>query len=199
MISNFRFQLSRMGMAERLGEVLEETARVRAELGYPIMVTPYSQFVGSQAAINVIVGERYKEVTDELIQYAAGLWGEEERSSIDPNVQDKILGRRRAKEIAQWEPPETSIKEVREKLAGPGISDDDLLLRYFAGADEVAALRAAAKPPFNVAEKHPLVALIERLSRDRQPRQIRIQNRGLSLHLERREKTSTSHPGGTRQ
>jgi oxaloacetate decarboxylase alpha subunit len=188
-----------MGMAERLSEVLEETARVRAELGYPIMVTPYSQFLGSQAAINVIVGERYKEVTDEVIQYAAGLWGEEEHSSIDPNVKDKILGRRRASEISQWEPPETSLKELRAKFAAPGVSDDDFLLRYFAGADEVAALRAAVKPPLNVAEKHPVVALVARLAEKRAPRQIHIQNGQLSLRLEQREKTSTSHPGGTRQ
>jgi oxaloacetate decarboxylase alpha subunit len=199
MISNFRYQLSRMGMAGQLSEVLQETARVRAELGYPIMVTPYSQFVGSQAAINVIVGERYKEVTDELIQYAAGLWGEEEHSSIDANVKDKILGRRRAKEIAQWQPPETSLKELREKFAGPGASDDDLLLSYFAGADEVTALRATAKPQFSLAAKHPLVALIERLSKSREPRQIHIQNGRLSLRLEQREKTSTSHPGGLHQ
>lgn len=199
MISNFRFQLSRMGMAERLGEVLAETARVRAELGYPIMVTPYSQFVGSQAAINVMVGERYKEVTDELIQYAVGLWGEEEQSSIDPNVKDRILGRRRAKEISQWEPPDTSLKELREKFAAPGASDDDLLLSYFAGADEVTALRAAVKPQLDSAEKHRLVTFIERLTKNRRPRQIHIQNGPLSLRLEQREKTSTSHLGGMHQ
>ena len=53
-------------------ETLEEAGRVRAEFGYPIMVTPLAQFVGSQAAINVITGERYKEVTDQSIQYALG-------------------------------------------------------------------------------------------------------------------------------
>jgi oxaloacetate decarboxylase alpha subunit len=143
------------------------------------------------------VGERYKEVTDEVIQYAAGLWGEEEQSCIDPNVKDKILGRRRAREIAQWEPPETSLKDLREKFAGPGASDDDLLLSYFAGADEVTSLRAAVKPQLNIAEKHPLVALIERLTKNREPRQIHIHNGQLSLRLEQRE--TTSHPGGTRQ
>ena len=198
MISNFRFQLARMGMAERLGEVLEETARVRAELGYPIMVTPYSQFVGSQAAINVIVGERYKEVTDELIQYAAGLWGEEEQACIDPNVKDKILGRRRAREISQVKPAEMSLKELRRQYAAPGVSDDDLLLRYFAGADEVAALRAAVKPQSNVSVKHPLVALVEKLAQSGEARQIYIQNRQLSLRLGQREKTSAL-PGGRLQ
>ena len=64
MISNLRHQLRRVGIEDRLEQTLEEAAQVRAEFGYPIMVTPLSQFVGSQAAINVIVGERYKEVTD---------------------------------------------------------------------------------------------------------------------------------------
>ena len=83
MISNFHFQLNNLGMLHRLPEVLEETIRVRADLGYPIMVTPLSQFVGSQAAINVIKGERYAEVTDQVIQYATGLWGEEAASEVD--------------------------------------------------------------------------------------------------------------------
>ena len=62
------------------------------------MVTPFAQFVGSQAAINVIIGERYKEVTDQVIQYALGLWGREAPAIMDPDVKDKILNRRRAKD-----------------------------------------------------------------------------------------------------
>ena len=82
-------------MEDRLSETLEETARVRADLGYPIMVTPLSQFVGSQAAINVIVGARYKEVTDQIIEYARGYYGEEAVTAMDPDVRDKILARYR--------------------------------------------------------------------------------------------------------
>ena len=55
------------------------------------MVTPLAQFVGSQAAINVITGERYKEVTDQSIQYALGHWGKEAPAVMDANVKDKIL------------------------------------------------------------------------------------------------------------
>ncbi|MEE9569057.1 MAG: hypothetical protein V3W37_06710 [Candidatus Binatia bacterium] len=185
MISNFRFQLSRLGMGERLGEVLEETARVRAELGYPIMVTPYSQFVGTQAAMNVILGERYREVIDEVIQYALGLWGEEESSSIDADVRDKILSRPRARELARWEPPQLSLKEVRQKLGGNGIPDDELLLRYFAGEEDVAAMRAAGPPVEYVSARHPLVTLIGELTRRKDCRQIYIRKGGLSLHLEK--------------
>jgi oxaloacetate decarboxylase alpha subunit len=186
MISNLRHQLSKMGMEKRLGEVLEETGRVRAEFGYPIMVTPYSQFVGTQAAINVILGERYKEVTDEVIQYTLGLWGKEESSSVDPDVKDKILSRSRAREMAGWEPPEPSLKEMRRKLGGRGISDDDLLLRYFAGEDEVAAMRAAAQPKDYISARRPLVALIGELTQRTDCRHITIQKGDLSLHLEKR-------------
>lgn len=57
---------------------------LRADLGYPIMVTPFSQFVVSQATFNVILGERYREVPDEIIPYALGRDGEEARSNIEP-------------------------------------------------------------------------------------------------------------------
>src|ERR1043166_8417625 len=65
MISNLRFQIRRVSMENKIDQTLEEAAQVRADFVYPIMVTPLSQFVGSQAAINVIIGERYKQVTDQ--------------------------------------------------------------------------------------------------------------------------------------
>ena len=120
MISNLRYQLRKLGMEDRLPVVLEEAARVRAEFGYPIMVTPLAQFVGSQAAVNVITGERYKEVTDQSIQYALGHWGKEAPQVMCADVKDKILGRPRAKEWAKWTPADLSLKEVRRKYGGPG-------------------------------------------------------------------------------
>ena len=185
MISNFRFQLSKLGMADRMGEVLEEVGRVRQELGYPIMVTPYSQFVGVQAAMNVILGARYKEVTDELIQYTNGTWGQEEMASIDANITDKILDRARARELAQWHPPEPSLKEFRAQVGGPGVSDDELLLRYFAGKDAVAALKRAGPEKAYVSTGQPLLALIEELSKRNNYRRISIQRGGLSILMTR--------------
>src|SRR5215469_8953346 len=128
MISNFRFQLAGLGKIDKLPEVLEEVSRVRAEFGYPIMVTPYSQFFGVQAAINVMVGERYKEVTDEVLLYALGFWGDEEAKSIDPNVKDRLLNSPRAKELARLDPPQLSVQEFRCRFGGESVSDDDKLL-----------------------------------------------------------------------
>ena len=125
MIANLRHQLATMGLQDKLKEVLQETARVRAEFGHPIMVTPYSQFVGTQAMMNVVLGERYKAVPDEVIQYALGLWGEEESASIEPNVKDRILEKPRAKELADWSPPQPSLAQLRRQYGGPGVSDDE--------------------------------------------------------------------------
>jgi len=185
MISNFKFQLAKIGMEDRLGEVLEETARVRADLGYPIMVTPYSQFVGSQAAMNITLGERYKEVTDEIILYALGDWGQEEATSIDSGVKDRILGRARAKELAQWQPPEPSADEVRAKLGGAGVSDDEVLLRYFAGKDDVDKMKAAPCPKSYVIAKHPLVRLISELAKRSEIDHVLIERDDFSLRLDK--------------
>src|SRR3990172_5115946 len=113
MLSNLRHQLRKVGLEHKFPEALEEAIRVRAEFGFPIMVTPLSQFVGSQAAINVILGERYKEVTDQVIQYAMGIWGKEGAASMDANIKDNILDRPRARELSKWKHPDASLKELR--------------------------------------------------------------------------------------
>ncbi|MEI9478217.1 MAG: hypothetical protein WCO26_16795, partial [Deltaproteobacteria bacterium] len=116
MISNLRHQLSKVRMEHRLKDVLEEAIRVRAEMGYPIMVTPFSQFVGTQAAINIMQGKRYEKVSDQVIQYALGFWSEEAASSMDPDIKDKILSRPQAQKLSKWKPPETTIQEIRSQL-----------------------------------------------------------------------------------
>lgn len=183
MISNLHHQLAQAGMQDRLDEVLAEIPRVRAELGYPIMVTPYSQFVGVQAVVNVIVGERYKEVTDPIIEYALGLWGEDERDSIDPDIRDKILSRPRAKEMARRQVAQPTLAELRRQLGGSDLSDDELLLRYLAGAEDVAAMRANGPPPTAVDGRYPLVALIDELMRRPGYKQIYLQKGDLTLGL----------------
>jgi oxaloacetate decarboxylase alpha subunit len=164
MISNLAYQLKLVGMEHRLPEVLQESARVRAEFGYPIMVTPLSQFVGSQAAINVIVGERYKEVTDEVIQLALGYWGKEPVHDMDQDVRAKILDRGRAREWERWEQPQPSIEEVRRAYGG-NISDEELLLRAYAGEDAPKVMGKASTPEEYLSARHPLVTLVEELSR----------------------------------
>jgi oxaloacetate decarboxylase alpha subunit len=186
MISNLRHQLRRVGIENKLDQTLDEAARVRAEFGYPIMVTPLSQFVGSQAAINVIVGERYKQVTDQTIEYAMGIWGKEGAQFMDADVKAKILDRPRAKEIAARPYPTDSLEELRRKYGGPGVSDEDVLLRFFSSKEDVERMRAAGPPRAYNAGGNPLLNLVAELSKKTDRHSVFIQRPNFSLRLERR-------------
>jgi oxaloacetate decarboxylase (Na+ extruding) subunit alpha len=163
MISNLEHQLREVGAEDRLPVVLEETVTVRADFGYPIMVTPLSQFVGSQAAINVIVGERYERVTDQVIRYALGHYGEEAVTLMDENVRGKILDRPRAREIIAAQRTPQTIEELRREFGGPGVSDEDFLLRWLLRKEDVDAMRAAGPVQEYVTEGDPLVSLVKEL------------------------------------
>lgn len=91
MLSNLLSQLKEQGLADRYEEVLAEVPKVRADLGYPPLVTPLSQMVGTQALMNVISGERYKLVPSEIKDYVRGLYG---RSpvAITPEIRHLIIG-----------------------------------------------------------------------------------------------------------
>ncbi|HLE66256.1 MAG TPA: pyruvate carboxylase subunit B, partial [Burkholderiales bacterium] len=75
MISNLRYQLQTMKLEHRLPEILEEVPRVRQDLGYPIVVSPFAQYIVTQATLNVVQGERYKTIPDEIRKYAMGYYG----------------------------------------------------------------------------------------------------------------------------
>ncbi|MGB9919333.1 MAG: biotin carboxyl carrier protein [Moorellales bacterium] len=143
MMSTLRRQLSEMKMLDRLPAVLEEVVRVREELGYPVMATPYSQFVGTQATMNVIYGERYKVIPTDLVQYAAGWFGPSP-APIDPNVMDRIATQPLAKEILGRSFPQPTVQELRAELGlGPEVSEEEFLLRYSLTAKEVDRMLAA--------------------------------------------------------
>jgi oxaloacetate decarboxylase alpha subunit len=186
MISNLRHQLSRVGMENKIDETLEEAAQVRAEFGYPIMVTPLSQFVGSQAAINVIIGERYKEVTDQTIEYAMGIWGKEGAVYMDSKVKDKILSRPRAREIAERPHPTDSLQDLRRKYGGQGVSDEEVLLRFFTSKEDVERMHAAGPPRSYSPNGNPLLNLVAELSKQTDRGSIFIQRPNFSLRLEKR-------------
>lgn len=135
MISNLQFHLRKIGLENRISDILEEVIHVRRELGYPIMVTPLSQFVASQAAMNIGGKERYENVTDEVIQWALGYWGEESVSRMDAGIRDRILDRPRAQELSktmQRADSAESFDEIRSKFP-PEIDDDELIARVYAG------------------------------------------------------------------
>jgi pyruvate/oxaloacetate carboxyltransferase len=129
MMTNLARQLKEVGKEDLLPRVLEEIIQVRKELGYPVMATPYSQLVGAQAVENIVSGERYQHVTDEVIKYILGFYGEP-TGPIEQNVKDKIMATPQAKRLANWRPQGRfkSLEEIR-KERGPDLSDDELLLK----------------------------------------------------------------------
>ena len=138
-LTTLRRQLAEIGLEAKYGEVLDEVTRVRAELGYPIMVTPFPQIVCGQALSNVVRGERYAVVADQVIRYVLGSFGKP-RAPVEPWVLDRVLGRPRAAELAT-EPPPPSVAELRRRLPA-GISDEELLLRFAMPDEEVSAMLA---------------------------------------------------------
>lgn len=184
MISNLRFQLTAAGLADKLPQVLEEIARVRRDFGFPIMVTPYSQFVGAQAVMNVIAGEPYKQVSDEIIHYAMGGWGREESESIAPDVRDKILGRARAKVLAERKVEQPTLQEVRARYGGPGVSDDDLLLHYFTDAEQLAQMRRVRQTRRDAQGSQGLQGLIAKLGQARSVKFIHIRRGDKSVSMQ---------------
>lgn len=111
MVSNLLSQLEQQRALDRLEEVLNEVPRVRKDLGYPPLVTPTSQIVGTQAVFNVISGERYKIIPEEVKNYAIGLYGRPP-GEMNPKVKQLILGDK--KEISTR--PADNIKPAMERI-----------------------------------------------------------------------------------
>lgn len=91
MISNLRSQLAQQNALDRLDEVLKELPLVRADMGFPPLVTPTSQIVGVQAVLNVLAGERYAMIPQETKDYVRGLYGKSP-APINPKIKKRILG-----------------------------------------------------------------------------------------------------------
>ena len=173
MVSNLKSQLAPLGIAHRLPEVLEEAARVRCELGYPIIVSPFAQFVMTQAVLNVMGKERYATVPDEVKKYVLGYYGEI-AGPIDPNLYDRITNGAMPTSARPGDLLEPGIPKIRQER-GPFASDDDLLLAAFYARREFDALKAAApiKTNYPLAST-PLVTLLKEIAQRRDIRSIHL-------------------------
>ena len=126
MRSNLEAQLETLGLSDKLPAVLEEMTRIREELGWPIQVSPLSQYCGVQALFNVVEGERYRTVQTELKKYATGWYGRTP-APIDPDIQDRLS----EGDPVVTERPGSLIEPMVEKCRkerGPFARDEDLVL-----------------------------------------------------------------------
>src|SRR6187549_2638790 len=144
MVGTMRRHLADHGVPQLEGAVIEEMGRVREELGWPIVMTPFAQMLQTQAVMNVTGKERYAVIPDEIIRYALGRFGRP-NMPIDAAVMDRIMALPRAREI-QAEPAFSTVTELRSKL-GARLSDEELLLRATMPANLVDAMQAAGPAP----------------------------------------------------
>lgn len=163
MVGTLKANLATHRMEHRLDEVLRETAIVRRELAYPGMATPFSQIVGIQAVLNIVTGKRYSIVSDEVIAYAAGHYGEMV-APIEPNVLDMIMSNPRAKHVASNPPEQPTIQELRKRHGTE--DDDELLLRALVPEADLERMRAAGPlrrdyPMFSSPELEEVARLIQ--------------------------------------
>ncbi len=126
MLSNLIAQLKQQNAIDKLGDVLLETPRVRADLGYPPLVTPMSQIVGVQASANVLSGERYKNVSKEVKAYLRGEYGQAP-GPVDPGLIRRVLGDEKPITTRYADTLSPEFDKAREKLQGIAESDEDVL------------------------------------------------------------------------
>ena len=126
MLSNLVAQLTAQNKLDKLEEVLEETPRVREDLGYPPLVTPMSQMVGVQATANVLAGERYKNVSKEIKNYLKGEYGTAP-GKINPDVQKMILGDETPLEVRFADTLEPGYDKAKEEIGDLAKSEEDVL------------------------------------------------------------------------
>ncbi len=126
MLSNLMSQLKQMNALDRFEEALAETPRVRADMGYPPLVTPTSQMVGVQAVRNVLDGSRYKTVSKEIKAYCRGEYGTTP-APINAEIQKQILGDEQPITGRYADSLEPIVEPTRKKLAGIAKSDEDVL------------------------------------------------------------------------
>jgi oxaloacetate decarboxylase alpha subunit len=181
MVGTMRRHLAESRLSHMEGAVTEELDRVRQELGWPIVMTPFSQMLLTQAVMNVSGKERYGVVPDEVIRYALGRFGRP-NVPIAPEVMDRIEALPRTRELRQ-EPGMPPLAELRKKI-GAELSDEEFLLRATMPAGQVDAMKAAgpASQAYNPV-RNPVMNLIRQLIARRDLAHVCVEKSGFRLEL----------------
>lgn len=146
MMSNFRAQMTELGLDNRIEDVFEEIPSVRKDLGWALMVTPFSQVIGTQAALNVLYG-RYKVTLNEVDRLVLGYYGQTP-GPVAPELLDAVS--RRTRRQPSTVRPGLTLEPVMDRFRaekGPFVSDEEMLLEYIFMPEHLAALRAADRMP----------------------------------------------------
>jgi oxaloacetate decarboxylase alpha subunit len=182
-VGTMRRHLAESRISHLEGQVLEELDRVRQELGWPIVMTPFAQMVITQAVMNVTAGERYAVIPDEVIRYALGRFGKP-NVPIDPAVMERIEALPRTRELRE-ELPMPELQELRRRV-GAQLGDEEFLLRATMPGGLVDAMRAAgpAKRSYDPATA-PVLELLSRLLARRDLEDVTLEKAGFRLALRR--------------
>jgi oxaloacetate decarboxylase alpha subunit len=193
MVGTMRRHLAESRLAHLEGAVIAELGRVREELGWPIVMTPFSQILLTQSVMNVTARERYAIVPDEAIRYAIGRFGKP-NVPIDANVLDRIESLPRTREL-RAEAPMGSVAELRHRL-GQTLSDEELLLRATMPAGQVDAMLSAPPAPRHyIPGMRPVLSLLQKLAAHRELTQVSVEKPGFKLELRRH--AAPRPPGGS--
>lgn len=182
MVGTMRRHLADHRVPHLEGAVVEELGRVREELGWPIVMTPFAQMVMTQAVMNVTGSERYSVVPDEVIRYALGKFGRPNQP-IAPDVLDRIMALPRTKELAA-EPGQADLADLRKRI-GANLSDEEFLLRATMPAGQVDAMQAAGPAPrVYDPSLRPAMDLIRKLIARTDITRLSVEKAGFKLELE---------------
>jgi len=183
MVGTMRRQLAESRLSHLEGAVIEEIGRVREELGWPIVMTPFAQIVMTQAFMNVTGKERYAVIPDEAIRYALGRFGRP-NTPIDAKVMERIESLPRTREL-RAEPSMAPLDELRKKF-DRGISDEEFLLRATMPAGQVDAMIAAGPAVRHYdAPIQPVLSLIRKLTARSDLTQVSVAKAGFRLDMRR--------------
>ncbi len=153
-VGTLKVQLGQLGIPDKFDEVLDEMARIIVELGNPNSITPYSQWLVSQAVLNVLADERWKDYLDSWIEVALGCWGENDSGMLymDQNLKDRFLSDPRAKGIkvrydraVEDSMTEYTVKELKAKYGWPNASDKEFVLYVACGGPEEVKIKKPYK------------------------------------------------------
>lgn len=174
-LTTTRRQLSELGRPELMDKLTDEAVRVREDLGWPIVVTPFAQYIVTQATINLLTGERYSRLSNEIVDLLIGEFGALP-GTVNQELLDRAMNTQHARSRLKHRGEEPSLKELRKQFDS-SLSDEDFLLRALMPAEQVEKMVAAR----NRQGDKSLNALMDLLADEHAPYSVTLRDRRGSI------------------